>query len=84
MNIEIKVVTNAKKREIKLEGAGLRVKLIAMPQDGKANDELIDYLAAVFGIRKSKIKILRGEKDRHKLVFLPVDEAALKSVGSEK
>jgi uncharacterized protein (TIGR00251 family) len=74
MNIEIKVVTNAKKREITREGAGLRAKLISPPRDGKANEELREGLAVLFGVKKSEVKILRGEKDKRKLVSVPVDK----------
>ncbi len=81
MNIEIKVITNAKKREVIREGAGLKVKLTSLPLEGRANEELIEYLSAIFKIRKSEIKIVRGEKDRRKLVSIPVDEAAFNSAG---
>jgi uncharacterized protein len=74
MNIEIRVVTRAKKREITCEGTALKVKLISLPRDGKANEELIGRLAAFFGVRKSDVVILRGEKDKHKVVSVPVTE----------
>lgn len=79
MNIEIKVVTNAKKREVLREGAGLKVKLRSLPVEGKANEELIEYLSHVFTVKKSEIKIIRGEKDKRKLVSIPIDETALNS-----
>jgi uncharacterized protein len=74
MNIEIRAVTRAKKREITREGTLLKVKLISQPRDGKANEELIESLAAFFGVRKSDVAILRGEKDKRKVVSIPVTE----------
>ncbi len=74
MNIEVKVVTRAKRREITQEGGGLRVKLMSLPRDGKANEELVGYLAGFFGVRKGDVKIIRGEKDRRKVVSIPVSE----------
>ena len=74
MNIEVRVVTRAKKREITPEGAALKVRLISLPRDGKANEELVASLAAFFGVRKSDVVILRGEKDKHKVVSVPVTE----------
>ncbi|HOP84983.1 MAG TPA: DUF167 domain-containing protein [Syntrophorhabdaceae bacterium] len=71
MNIVIKVITNAKKREIKKEGDIFRVKLTSQPIEGKANRELIDYLSEVFHIRKTDIKILKGEKEKTKVVYIP-------------
>jgi hypothetical protein len=79
MNIEIKVIPNAKKREIIREGANFKVKLKSIARDGKANEELIEYLSELFMIRKSEIKIIRGEKDRRKVVSIPVEESVINS-----
>jgi uncharacterized protein (TIGR00251 family) len=79
MNVDIKVITNAKKREISPMGAGLKVKVTALPQDGKANEELIEFLAGFFGLRKSDIKIIRGEKDKRKTLSIPIAEEDLKA-----
>ena len=79
MNIEIKVLPNAKKREIIREGANFKVKLKSIARDGKANEELIEYLSELFMVRKSEIKIIRGEKDRRKVVSIPVEESVINS-----
>ncbi|HPP06614.1 MAG TPA: DUF167 domain-containing protein [Syntrophorhabdaceae bacterium] len=71
MNIVIKVTTNAKKREIKKEGDTFKVKLTAPPVEGKANKELIDFLSQVFHVRKTDIKILKGEREKTKVVYIP-------------
>jgi uncharacterized protein (TIGR00251 family) len=73
MNIEIKVITNAKRREIKIEGSQLKVKLTSLPQDGRANEELIEYLSLVCMVKKSEVKIVKGEKDKKKVVTIPID-----------
>ena len=80
MNIEIRVVPNAKKREIVREGFTLKVKLISSPRDGKANEELIEFLSDTFRVKKSEIKIIRGEKDRRKVVFIPVDNNVIVTI----
>jgi uncharacterized protein len=82
MNIEIKVVTNAKKRALFREGIGLKVMLTSLPIEGRANEELVGYLADIFAVKKSEIKVLRGEKTRRKLISIPVDEAAFNSIES--
>jgi len=74
MNVEVKVITRAKRKEIRPEGDGLRVKLISLPRDGKANEELTLYLAEFFGVKRSEITILKGEKDKRKIVSIPVDK----------
>ncbi|MCX7965390.1 MAG: DUF167 domain-containing protein [Syntrophorhabdaceae bacterium] len=70
MVIEIKVITNAGKREIKKEGDIFKVKLTSPPVEGRANRELIEYLAEVFSVKKTDIKIITGEKDKRKVVFI--------------
>jgi uncharacterized protein len=83
VNIEIKVITNAKKREVIREGAGLKVRLISLPVEGKANEELIGYLSEVFGVKKSEVKIVRGDKDKRKIISLPVDEMAIEKIAGK-
>jgi hypothetical protein len=83
VNIEIKVITNAKKREILREGIGLKVRLMSLPVEGKANEELIRYLSEMFGVKKSEVKIIRGDKDKRKLISIPVDEAAIEKVAGK-
>ena len=64
MNVDIKVITNAKKREITVLGSVLKVKLTSLPRDGRANEELIEYLSEYFHVWKSEIRIIRGEKEK--------------------
>jgi uncharacterized protein (TIGR00251 family) len=77
MEIEVKVIPNAKKREILYEEGRLRVKLTAPPLDGRANEELVACLAEAFKVRKSEVRILRGERGRKKVLSLPVEVSAL-------
>jgi len=46
----------------------LKINLTAPPQDGKANEALIKFLAKEFKISKSQIEIIRGETARIKLL----------------
>ncbi len=50
----------------------LRVAVSAPPVDGRANRELIRYLAELGGCTQSSIRILHGFTSRQKLVELPV------------
>ena len=84
MNIDIKVITNAKKREITALGSVLKVKLTSLPRDGRANEELIEYLSEYFHIRKSEIRIIRGEKEKKKVVTLPIDNATFRAFLDER
>ena len=44
----------------------LRIK--APPVDGKANHRLLEFLADRLGVPRSRLKIVRGEHSRYKLV----------------
>jgi len=49
----------------------LLVKLAAPPVDGKANAELVRFLAESLGCAKSQITLLRGTSGRQKTLELP-------------
>lgn len=69
MKINIKVIPRAKKETVK-NGEPLRVYVNQPPEDGRANDAVIELLSEHFKIPKSKIKILKGEKNRDKTIEL--------------
>lgn len=52
------------------EGAGarLKVRLAAPPVDGKANAELVRFLAAAFAVPLRGVTLVRGETSRQKTV----------------
>ena len=68
MILEIKVVPGAKKNLLKEEAGGVKVYLTAPPVDGKANEALVDFLAEHYGIRSSRIEIIKGLKSRNKVI----------------
>ncbi len=56
-----------------LEGSLLKVKLLSKPLKGKANEELIEYIADTFRLKRRDVVIVAGERDTRKLVSLPLD-----------
>lgn len=72
--IHIRVTPNAAKTKIigkindEKDQEYLKIHLAALPEDGKANKELIKFLAELLKIPKSKIEIIRGEISRTKMV----------------
>ncbi|PIU83946.1 MAG: YggU family protein [Elusimicrobia bacterium CG06_land_8_20_14_3_00_38_11] len=68
MILQIKVIPNARKNDIKFENALYKVYITAPAVDGKANKKLIEFLAEHFKVRKNEIFIKRGEKSRHKII----------------
>ncbi|MBP7709650.1 MAG: DUF167 domain-containing protein [Rickettsiales bacterium] len=51
----------------------IKINLAAVPEDNKANEELIKFLAKTLKISKSKIEIIRGETSRIKVVKVEGD-----------
>lgn len=49
-------------------GDALKIRIKAPPVEGKANLELIRFLAKAFAVHKRDIKIISGELSRHKRV----------------
>jgi uncharacterized protein len=49
-------------------GDRLKVRLAAPAVDGRANEALIEFLAAHYGVRKRDVRILSGLKSRQKRV----------------
>ena len=49
-------------------GDALRIRLAAPPVDGKANAELLRYLADAFGVPLRNVTLVRGETSRGKVV----------------
>ncbi|HEY1082449.1 MAG TPA: DUF167 domain-containing protein [Prosthecobacter sp.] len=73
----VRVTPNARKTEFSGWGMDekgrsvMLMKLGAPPVDGKANVELIQFLAKALGCAKSQITLLRGESSRQKVLELP-------------
>lgn len=65
--LRLYVQPGAKKTEIiGLVGDALKIKLAALPIEGKANIALLNYLSKLFKVPKSQIRLKSGENARHK------------------
>jgi uncharacterized protein (TIGR00251 family) len=49
-------------------GDALKVRLAAPPVDGKANAELLRFLAEAFGVPRRNVTLVHGETSRAKVV----------------
>lgn len=79
LTLDIQVVPRASRAGVgPLVGERLRVAVTAPPVDGAANAAVIEALAEAFGVRKSAVTIVRGERGRRKTVQVAgVTRAAL-------
>lgn len=69
MLIKVKVKSNAKKEEIKkIEENFYEVRTTAVPEKGKANKKVIEIISKYLKIPKSRIRILKGETSKEKLI----------------
>lgn len=53
-----------------MEDGTLKLRLRAVPEDGKANEELIRFLAAEFGVSRQQVELVTGAASRMKQVRL--------------
>ena len=59
--------------------ADLKVALKSPPEGGRANAELIDFLAEEWGVPKRALTLMAGAADRRKTLLVAGDPAALLS-----
>ncbi len=72
MKINVVVIPNAKDSKVVCVDGEFRAYVKSVPVRGKANKELIEVLADYFKVRKTRVKILKGEKSRKKIVFINI------------
>lgn len=87
MKLALKVTPGAKKNEVlgweddyPQVGRVLKLKIAAPPVEGKANKEIILFLAKMLGVSKSSIEVVHGTSGRIKLVEIP-DGTTLSPLG---
>ncbi|MBK5935923.1 DUF167 domain-containing protein [Halorhodospira halophila] len=64
--VHVRVTPRAKREALDVQGERLRVRLNTPPVEGKANAALCKLLARRFGVAKSAVTLLRGERSRDK------------------
>jgi uncharacterized protein (TIGR00251 family) len=70
--LAIRVTPRASRNEIVevLPDQTIKVRLTAPPVEGQANAALIEFLAKVLGVAKTRIEIVAGSSGRDKLVTI--------------
>jgi len=83
IRLEIKAVPGASKTELAgVKDGRLRIRLAAVPEDGKANAEMLNFLSKALGCPKRDLRLVSGEKSRLKVVAIPVEcRARMEGIG---
>ena len=67
--LDLKIIPHAPRNEVVgWLGSVLKVKVHAPALEGRANDELLGFLAAELGVPRRAVTLLRGDKSRQKVV----------------
>ena len=71
MIIAIRVYPNASRSEIMgWVGDVLRINIAAIPEKGKANKELVNFLSDKLSMRKDQVSIAKGHASRNKTIII--------------
>jgi uncharacterized protein (TIGR00251 family) len=69
--IEVRVIPRARKTECAGSRQGaLLIRLAAPPVDGAANDALITFLTETLGVSARTVRIVGGDRSRHKRLLI--------------
>ncbi len=69
--LAIRAQPGAKKNAIGGEqGGALKVAVSAPPEDGRANEAILDLLRETFQLKRSRLEILKGQANRNKIVLI--------------
>ena len=81
--LTVRVQPRASRNEVigfDTDGA-LKVRVTAPPVDGEANRAVIELMAKTLGVAKSRVRIVRGESSRVKVIEVDgLDEAQVRSL----
>ena len=80
VTFSVKVVPRASKSELLRADDGLmRLRIASPPVDGAANDEIVRFFSKVFGVSKSSVEILSGDRSRIKCIC--ISNASANTIG---
>ena len=66
--LKIRVIPNAKRNQLTGYREGeLILRLNAPPIEGKANKAAVDFVSQYFGVPRSAVRLVGGERSRHKI-----------------
>jgi uncharacterized protein (TIGR00251 family) len=73
--LNMAVVPNARRTGADgLHDGALRVRLVALPVDGQANELLVEWLAHELGLPRRAVRVVRGATSRRKAVEIDLGQ----------
>lgn len=83
--LTLHVQPGAKRSELfGLHGDALKIRLAAPPVEGRANEALLKFIAALFEVPLRQVTLKQGGQSRHKVVEVVGSSIAPDSLLSEK
>lgn len=71
LTLTLHVQPGAKRSEIAgLHGDALKIRLAAPPVEGRANEALLKFIAALFGVPLRQVELRQGGQSRHKVIAI--------------
>ena len=75
MRLSVRISPGAKKTAItKWQDDVLSLRIHAPPIDGRANEELIRFLADIFDVAPTQLAIMMGHTYKQKVIDVPLDQ----------
>ena len=74
MKLYLKIKPNQRFNKVEQDGLDWIIRLAAPAVDGKANQQLVNYLSEVIGIAKSRIQLVKGNTSKIKCVEIDADQ----------
>ena len=75
VTLTLHVQPGAKRSEITgLHGTALKIRLAAPPIEGRANEALLKFVAALFDVPLRQVELKQGMQSRHKVVAVTGSE----------
>ena len=66
---QVRATPRAKRNKVQRQPDGsLKVYVTAPPEDGRANEAVIEVLAEFFGVKRRQVEIISGATSRNKVV----------------
>ena len=69
---------------LKPKGNQLKVSVKAQPQNGRATDYMVDFLAKEFGVSSSAIEVVYGRESIHKQLRIKAPKKVPKIIGEQE